>query len=195
MVREVDFYYQPASSSSSRNSVTSLKVFLPRQCFKTSRVCNERKLDCICTLKKIYFLYSCLTSILTNSYLQKFCILTSGPSLIIRVVRFIAIRALKIMYFLLLQYSESEMFCYTEVVKMSWYCLHIAAPLVDSQSCSTSVIGGSFEAQLLKFYDENLPFLPFFTAYECMNKKNRNLLSNQGQIRSCPQFPSLCHIP
>ena len=122
-------------------------------------------------LKKIYFLYSCLTSILTNSYLQKFCILTSGPSLIIRVVRFIAIRALKIMYFLLLQYSESEMFCYTEVVKMSWYCLHIAAPLVDSQSCSTSVIGGSFEAQLLKFYDENLPFLPFSQHMSAWIKK------------------------
>ena len=97
-----------------RNSVTSLWKFLSKRCFKTFRVCNEIKLYGICTLKKIYFLYLCLTTILTNSYLQKFCILTSGPSLIIRVVRFIAIRALKIMYFLLLQYVEREMFCSAE---------------------------------------------------------------------------------
>ena len=111
-VREVDFYYQPAYIHPLLEILSHLSgSFLSRRCFKTSRVCNERKLDCICTLKKIYFLYLCLTSILTNSYLQKFCILTSGPSLIIRVVRFIAIRALKITYFLLLQYKESEMFC------------------------------------------------------------------------------------
>ena len=146
-------------------------------------------------LKSIYFLYLCSTTILTNSYLQKFCILTSGPSLIIRVVRFIAIRALKIMYFLLLQYSESDMFCSAESDEdeliLLTHCCSTRRFSILFYFCHRRLLWGTTPEILLW----KSPILALFTAYECMNNKNRNLLSNQGQIRSCPQFPSLCHIP
>ena len=78
--------------------------------------------------------------------------------------------------------------------------LHVAAPLVNSQSCFSFVISRSFRAQFLKIYGIKIerkhckcpptPPPPLLYCWQCDVSP-----LGQEQKESCRRFLSLCHTP